>query len=101
MLHKNPARRITISQIKKHPFFKEIDWQKLIARQLKPPLHLSMDNYTNESESIADADEAAFLQNASSKRKPKPFKDTDYNEENQLVNRVRQFTFAGDNADLV
>jgi hypothetical protein len=48
-----------------------------------------MDNYTNESESPADNDEAAFLQNASAKRKPKPFKDVDYNENNQLVNRVR------------
>jgi hypothetical protein len=36
---------------------------------------LSYDNYTNESESPADADEAAFLNSAVAKKKLKPFKD--------------------------
>jgi len=59
-----------------------------------------MDNYTSDGGSVGDADEAAFLQNAS-KKKPKAFKDVDYDEDNQLVNRVRQFTFAGDNCNNV
>lgn len=38
---KNPARRLGCSgsenQIRNHPFFKELDWEALELRRVKPP----------------------------------------------------------------
>ncbi len=37
-LEKNPAKRLEdTAEIKRHPFFSSIDWQKLAKRQLEPP----------------------------------------------------------------
>ena len=41
MLNKNPAKRITIPQVKEHPFFKTINWEDLAAQKVAPPLILS------------------------------------------------------------
>jgi serum/glucocorticoid-regulated kinase 2 len=41
LLNRNPKKRIGTfggaDEIKKHPFFKNIDWQKLQKRAYKPP----------------------------------------------------------------
>jgi len=45
-LNKNPKQRIGVvdkSEIKKHPFFKGIDWGKLMTKELDPPIILTMD----------------------------------------------------------
>jgi serine/threonine protein kinase len=55
MLSKNPATRITIDRIKLHPFFKDIDWQKLVNRQVKPSLMLEMDAPGTEQMDDEDA----------------------------------------------
>jgi hypothetical protein len=41
-LSKNPLRRLgagirDADEIKEHPFFKDIDWQRVYNKQLKPP----------------------------------------------------------------
>jgi hypothetical protein len=36
-LHKDPKKRPSLEQIKKDPFFSEIDWAKLARREVMPP----------------------------------------------------------------
>ena len=38
MMERNPNKRINIENVKKHPFFKDIDWERLAKRELKPPV---------------------------------------------------------------
>jgi serine/threonine protein kinase len=87
MLAKNPQNRITIPAIKQHPFFKEIDWAKLEAREIAPPLLLQMD----KSAQAEMDEEAKYL--AAHSPGDKIFSDKDYDEKNQTLNRVKQFTF--------
>ena len=70
--------------IKRDPFFKGIDWNKMMKRQVKPPVMLMVE------ESNGDDDEEAFLQ---SRSKPVKFNDTDYTEDNMTVNRLKKYTF--------
>lgn len=44
MLNKNPKQRITIPEIKRHPFFASMDWVKLMKREIAPPVLLRMDD---------------------------------------------------------
>ena len=37
VMNKEPAKRPQISQIKRHPFFRKLDWEALLARRIKPP----------------------------------------------------------------
>lgn len=37
LLQKDPSERITLSNLKSHTFFKDIDWDKLLKREFKPP----------------------------------------------------------------
>jgi hypothetical protein len=48
MLHKNPKQRITISEMKKHPFFAAIDWNKMMKREIQPPIMLALDDSEDE-----------------------------------------------------
>lgn len=54
MLNKNPKNRIGVidkGELKRHPFFKGLDWQKLYNRELPPPVMLKMDDNEEEGES--------------------------------------------------
>ena len=53
MLNKRPRERITIDQIKSHPFFNGIDWDKLADKKEEPPIMLIMDEL-NESQATID-----------------------------------------------
>ena len=70
------------SEIKKHPFFKGLDWAKLQSRELDPPIHLTMDQE-------AENEEMQYLKLVEKTK----FKDQDYSDSNKTLNRVRQFTF--------
>lgn len=38
LLIKNPQHRLTSpSEIKAHPFFRDIDWRAMVAKELRPP----------------------------------------------------------------
>jgi hypothetical protein len=37
VMNKEPAKRPQISQIKRHPFFRKMDWEALLARRIRPP----------------------------------------------------------------
>ena len=51
MLSKNPQNRIGITQIKAHPFFRDIDWEQLAQRNIQPYTYLQMEQgATNQVE---------------------------------------------------
>jgi len=68
--------------MKRHAFFKSLDWKKLYNKEIAPPLMLRMED---ESES----EEMVYLKQMEKVR----FKDHDYNDKNKTLNRVKQFTF--------
>jgi len=80
MLQKNPAKRITLPQVKEHPFFKTINWENLLAQKVPPPLRLSSKDYDDDG---SDQDEVDFLSvsrmstNTVMKKK-RAFRDLDY-----------------------
>ena len=85
LLNKNPKQRIGVVdklEIKRHPFFKGIDWNKLMAREIDPPIILTMDEE-------AENEELAYLKQIEKNK----FRDIDYGRDNQTLNRVKQFTF--------
>ena len=76
-MNKRPEKRITLSNVKAHEFFKGLDWDKLLKKELAPPIHLSNDEGSfGEAE---DNEEYMFLKQQESK-----FVDRDYTHENQL-----------------
>ena len=85
LLNKRPDKRITIEKVKQHDFFKNLDWTKLMAKELQPPILLRGEDPAGEDE---NNEEYLFL-----KQQERKFKDRDYTETNQLQNRLKQFTF--------
>ncbi|EGR29479.1 protein kinase domain protein [Ichthyophthirius multifiliis] len=82
LLDRNPKTRLGAQnkdQIRKDPFFEGIDWDKLLNKQYKPPI--------TEFENSDNEDELEEIQDK------KLFKDSDYEDHNKLVNRVRLFSF--------
>jgi hypothetical protein len=59
-----------------------MDWNKLMQKQIAPPMHLAME----------DEDENEELRYLKSMEKVK-FRDKDYSKDNATLNRVKQFTF--------
>ena len=54
LLERDPDKRLGSSskdaeEIKKHEFFKDIDWKKLLKKQLKPPFKPKVKNATDTS----------------------------------------------------
>jgi serine/threonine protein kinase len=90
LLHKDPKQRLGVKskdEIKKDPFFKDIDWEALECGVLNPPVVLKLDDDNN---SDIDPFEREFLTKT---KEVVRFKDRDYDEENKNVNRLKQFTF--------
>jgi len=77
------------NEIKKHPFFKSIDWNKLYAREIAPPVALRMDDEE-------DNEEIQYLKQLEKAK----FRDKDYEPENKTLNRVKQFSFVRANRIL-
>jgi len=76
LLNKRPDKRITLDNVKRHEFFKGLDWDKLLKKELVPPILLK-----NEEGAIGegeeDNEEYLFLKQQESK-----FLDRDYTKEN-------------------
>jgi len=52
-LNKNPKSRIGVNdknELKRHPFFRGLDWQKLSKREIDPPIQLAMDEEDDDEE---------------------------------------------------
>ncbi len=43
-MNKDPKKRPTLKDIKKDPFFADIDWEKLLRKEVNPPMVLSKEN---------------------------------------------------------
>ena len=88
LLEKNPQKRIDLEDIKKHKFFKGIDWNELELKNIKPPRDLNKirENYFNGNQTqnhINDKNQNLI----------KELKDIDYNEKNKYDKRIKNFTF--------
>ena len=44
LLNKRPDKRITIEKVKVHDFFKGFDWDKLMKKEIQPPVMLKGEN---------------------------------------------------------
>ncbi|CAI2381728.1 unnamed protein product [Moneuplotes crassus] len=90
LLHKDPKQRIGVrnkTDIKNHHFFRGIDWEKLEAGEISPPITLTL----QDGDSDIDPFENEYLN--SMPQKQIKFIDKDYNDSNKNVNRLKQFTF--------
>lgn len=74
------------NEIRRHPFFKSIDWNKLYNREIEPPVMLTM-------EEEGDNEEIQYLKQLEKAK----FRDVDYGKDNQTLNRVKQFSFIRSN----
>jgi hypothetical protein len=47
VMNRDPAKRPQFTQVKRHPFFKKMDWEALLAKRIKPPKldFVVFDNY--------------------------------------------------------
>ena len=95
LLEKNPKKRIgNTEEIKKHKFFKEIEWNEMEFKRIKPPLDLIKikKEYEKKSNKIKNNDNDA-KNNVKKEKLQKDFKDNDYSENNRFFRRVANFTF--------
>ena len=75
MLEKDPKKRIKIQEIKKHPFFRDIDWDLVSNKKMQPPLEM-----VNLREEYCMNQKVNFV-------------DEDYNQDNNEKERVEGFSF--------
>ena len=85
LLNKRPDKRITLDKVKQHEFFKGLDWEKLMRKEISPPVMLKNDDSAANDE---NTEEYMFLKQQESK-----FIDKDYTNDNMLQNRLKKFTF--------
>ena len=76
LLNKRPDKRITLENVKRHEFFKGLDWDKLLKMELQPPTLLKNEEGAL-GEGEEDNEEYLFLKQQESK-----FLDRDYTKEN-------------------
>lgn len=68
-MNKRPDKRITIEKIKQHDFFKGFDFDKLLKKEIQPPIVLQAEDIPDDE----DNEENQFL-----KLHDRKFKDRDY-----------------------
>ena len=90
MLEKDPEKRFGIldkKEIKKHPFFKGINWEKLKKKEIMPPCNLMKQKSDNDK---------FFNVKKTKGKKNMIFTDIDYTKDNKTTKRVKQYTFIRD-----
>ena len=86
-MEKDPNKRFGVidkNEVKRHPFFKGIDWEKLQNKNIIPPINFIKQK--NENEQKLDDKGNKIKKNIR-------FNDIDYTEENKYCKRVKNFTF--------
>jgi serine/threonine protein kinase len=93
LLEKNPKKRIgNAEEIKKHKFFKEIEWNELEFKRINPPLDLV--KIKKKYEAKLNIKNENNSKNKDIQEKPmKDFKDIDYSDNNKYFRRIANFTF--------
>jgi len=89
LLCKDPNKRFGIydkGEIKRHKFFKGINWELLEKKEVKPPIDLVKIKKDNEKRNLNDSDFGKKNFNFN-------FKDVDYESENNRKRRIKNFTF--------
>ena len=87
LLEKDPNKRFGVfdkNEIKQHPFFKGIDWEKLANKEISPPTNFIKQKNKNDK---------IFDENKNKNIKKINFTDVDYNDDNKFSKRVKNFTF--------
>ena len=87
LMEKDPNKRFGVidkNEVKRHPFFKGIDWEKLQNKNIIPPINFIKQK--NENEQKLDDKGNKIKKNIR-------FNDIDYTEENKYCKRVKNFTF--------
>ena len=77
---KDPLKRLGVKEkadIKKHPFFNGVDWDKLFKKEITPPF-----------------EKLQITEKMIKKDQTLKFEDQDYSEANFYENRVPDFSFA-------
>ena len=92
LLEKNPEKRIDLDDIKKHKFFKGIDWNELELKNIKPPLDLIQ----MKQKYLAEIRNELNDNENNNKNIKEELKDIDYNEKNKYDKRISNFTFIKD-----
>ena len=94
LMEKDPNKRFGVidkNEIKNHPFFKGIDWEKLKNKEINPPNNFIKQKNDNEK----------ILYDKGNKiKKNIRFNDIDYTEENKYYKRVKNFTFIRDTNEI-
>ena len=86
LMEKDPDKRFGVldkTELKNHPFFKGIDWEKLKNKEINPPINFIKQKEENEK---LDSKKSKLKKNIR-------FTDEDYTEENKLIKRVKNYTF--------
>ena len=99
LLEKNPKKRIGVTEdIKKHKFFKDIEWNELEFKRIKPPCDLVKIKKKYERKLNKKKENKDNISNGNDKKEDlqKDFKDTDYSEENKYFRRIANYTFRKD-----
>jgi serine/threonine protein kinase len=94
LLEKDPDKRLGIfdkNEIKKHRFFKGINWEKLKNKEINPPFNLIKQKIDNDK-SLNDNKKNKMKKNIK-------FTDIDYSEENKYSKRVIKYTFIREEAN--
>ena len=90
LLEKDKKKRIGMTEdIKKHIFFKDIEWNELEFKRIKPPLDLVKIKKLNDAKSNDKNENNS--QNFDEKRKKD--KDNDYSDQSKYFRRIANFTF--------
>lgn len=118
LLHRDPRKRPTLSQLKKDPFFAEINWPQLERRECSPPA-LLLKSSADPTQGGVGSSETHYYQQKQQKEKDEIelmferveqesgaggadgaaerkviFDDEDYEEHNKRHNRVKNYSFS-------
>jgi len=88
MLEREPQKRITLPELKKEPFFEEIDWEKIERKEIEPPI---------DPTDLPLESKEKMVNNMEKENSNVEYTDNDYTESNAGVNRYPNITFVRNN----
>lgn len=99
LLEKNPAKRMGrggLSELKKHPWFADIDWKKMEKKEIPPPLVPCSDSVNAaDAADIGDFDEEEVENVILDEKDQKAYKSWDYQDQQLVQEEVVAMLKAG------